>query len=98
MQTEAVKVITTQGMEVERFNEIANAQNNPKQEVEANDKEMEKVNVIGTKIQKIQTDFQQRVAGMIQKEGLTVQRYQEVYQAVQKDQKLQQQFGELIKG
>lgn len=98
MQGEAVEVIEKGGMDVERFNELANAQNNPNQEVEAKEEELEKVNVIGTKIQKIQMDFQERVSGMIEKEGLTVQRYQEVYQAIQQDQDLQQKFGELIKG
>lgn len=98
MQSEAVEVIEKEGMDIERFNELANAQNDPNQEIEADEQELEKVNVIGTKIQKIQTDFQERVAGMIQKEGLTIQRYQEVYQAIQQDQNLQQKFGALIKG
>jgi len=98
MQGEAVEVIEKEGMGVERFNELANAQNDPSQEVEAEEEELEKITVIGTKIQKIQTDFQERVAGMIEKQGLTIQRYQEVYQAIQQDQNLQQRFGELING
>lgn len=98
MQEEAVEAIETSGMDVERFNEIANAQNDPNKEIEANEKEVEQLVNINTKIEKIQTDFQGRVAGMIQKEGLTLERYQEVYSAIQQDEQLQQKFGQMING
>lgn len=96
MQEQAVETIEEEGMEVERFNEISNSQNNPNQESEADEAEMKKLDKINTKIEEIQTEFQNKVAGMIQKEGLTVQRYQEVYTAIQQDQELQQKFSELI--
>lgn len=98
MQQEAVKAIEVEGMEIERFNEITNAQNDPNQEVETNEKEVQQLTKINTKIQEIQTNFQGQVADMIQKEGLTVQRYQELYAAIQQDEQLQQKFGELING
>src|SRR5690554_3134615 len=69
MQAEAVEVIEAEGMDIERFNEISNAQNNPNQEVEPNETELNQLTKINTKIEEIQTDFQGRVAGMIQKEG-----------------------------
>lgn len=98
MQVQAAEAIQAEGMEVERFNELATAQNDPNQETEPNEKEVEILASINLKIQKIQTDFQGRVAEMVQKEGLTLQRYQELYTAVQNNQELQQKFGELISG
>lgn len=98
MQKKAVSAIEESGMEVERFNELANAQNDPQTEVEANAKEEEKLTAINARIQEIQADFQGKVSSMIQKEGLTVQRYQEVYAAIQQDQGLQKKFGEMING
>lgn len=53
---------------------------------------------INEKIQTIQMKFQKRVGTMIIDEGLTQQRYQEVYQAIQADADLQKKFGELVKG
>lgn len=97
-QGEAMGLIEKEGMEVDRFNELANAQNNPDQEIDADEKEMEKLAVIGTKIQEIQTDFQSRVMTMIEKGGLSMDRYQEVFLAVQQDPVLQQKLGALING
>lgn len=98
MQQEAVKAIEVEGMEIERFNEISQAQNDPSQEVETNEEEVAQLTKINSKIQEIQTSFQSQVVGMIQKKGLTVQRYQELYAAIQQDEELQQKFGELING
>ncbi|WP_165779292.1 DUF4168 domain-containing protein [Brumimicrobium salinarum] len=98
MQSEAVTIIESEGMDVDRFNEVANAQNNPSAEVEVKEGEKEKIQAISVKIQKLQQAFQGRVQEMIKKRGLTVQRYQEVYQAIQQDQELQQKLGKMIQG
>lgn len=96
MQNKAVQLIEEEGMQVERFNELANAQNNPNQSVEPKEGEVEKLKSISTEIQKVQLDFQEKVGEIIQREGLTMQRYQEVYQAIQQDQSLQQKLSTLI--
>jgi hypothetical protein len=98
MQKKAVEAIKAGGIEVERFNEIASAKQNPDKEVETNEKETEQLTNINTKIQEIQTKFQGQVAEMIKQNGLTIQRYQEIYNVIQQDQELQKRFGELING
>ncbi|RFC53495.1 DUF4168 domain-containing protein [Brumimicrobium aurantiacum] len=98
MQQNAAKIIQEEGMELERFNELAQANKNPNKEADATEKESKQLTKINTKIQKIQTEFQAKVAEMIQEEGLTVKRYQEVFAALQQDKSLQEKFGAMIQG
>jgi hypothetical protein len=96
MQEEAVEIIQTEGMELERFNEISKAKNDPNKDIQKSGKEEEQIASISVKIQEIQTEFQALITEKIQIEGLTIQRYQEVYAAVQQDQELQQKLGQMI--
>jgi len=98
VQQKVVKMIGNEGLDVKRYQELAQASKNPKKEVDASEEEQAKVNKINKKIQTIQMKFQKRVGTMIKDEGLTQQRYQEVYQAIQADADLQKKFGELVKG
>ncbi|WP_107040159.1 DUF4168 domain-containing protein [Brumimicrobium mesophilum] len=98
MQEKAVKTIEEEGMEIARFNEIAKAQNDPNKKADPKEEEVEKLAAINSKMSKIQSDFQAEITKLIQQEGLTLQRYQELYTAIQKDEELQQKFGTLISG
>lgn len=98
MQEKAVKTIEEEGMEIARFNEIAKAQNDPNKKADPKEEEVEKLAAINSKMSKIQSNFQAEITKLIQQEGLTLQRYQELYTAIQKDEELQQKFGELING
>lgn len=96
LQKEAVEVIQSEGMEIERFNEISQAQNDPNSAIETSQEEQAQLTKINTQMQEIQTEFQTTITELIQEEGLTVKRYQEVYAALQQDTELQKKLGELI--
>lgn len=98
MQQEAVKTIEDEGMDVQRFNEIAQSQNNAEVKTEVSKEENKQVEQIKVKLQEMQAKFQQEVAGMIEKKGLTVQRYQEINQAVRQDEELQGKLQKIIQG
>lgn len=98
MQQKAVKTIEDEGMEIQRFNEIASGENNPEAKTDASAKEKKQMEQIKTKLQEMQADFQKKIAGMIEKKGLTVQRYQEINQAVQQDKGLQEKLQGMMKG
>lgn len=98
IQQKMVGTIQEEGMEINRYNEINQASANPNAEVEASEEEMEVYDKVTKKVEKIQTDFQEEVKTLIEDEGMTLKRYQEVYAALQKDKALQEKFGELMNG
>lgn len=98
MQQEAVKTIQDEGMEIQRFNEIASGENDPETKSDATAEEKKQMEHIKTKLQEMQVKFQEKVAGMIEKKGLTVQRYQEINNAVQQDKVLQDKLQKLMQG
>lgn len=98
LQQGMVEMIQEEGMEVERFNEIHSASSSPEGEVEAGSEELAIHQKVVKKMEEKQNEFQERVTELIEKEGLTLEKYQEVFQELQADQKLQQKFSELMQG
>lgn len=98
IQQKMVGTIEEEGMDINRYNELNQASANPNAEVDATEEEMETYEKVTKKVQTIQTDFQQKVKKMIEDEGMTLQRYQEVYTALQSDEKLKEKFNELMAG
>lgn len=93
-----VKEIESKGMDVQRFNEIHNAQMNPQAETDATESELKKHAEIVEVLEEEQENFQNKISKIIEKEGLTVEKYQEVFAALQSDQALQQKFNEMMQG
>lgn len=98
VQQKMVGTIEEEGMDVNRYNEINQASANPNAEVDATDEEMEMYEEVTKKVENIQTTFQQKVKTLIEEEGMSLKRYQEVYAALQKDKSLQEKFGKLMNG
>ncbi|MEX2483095.1 MAG: DUF4168 domain-containing protein [Brumimicrobium sp.] len=98
IQQKMVGTIEEEGMDINRYNELNQASANPNAEVDASKEEMEKYEKVTKKVETIQTDFQQKVKKMIEDEGMTLQRYQEVYTALQSDEDLKEKFNELMTG
>jgi len=92
VQPKLVKTVQDKGLEVQRFNEIMNAHQNPNQQVDATDDEMEKFAAASQEIERIQSKAQQDMFKAITEEGLTVERYQEIIAAVRNDETLQQKL------
>ena len=91
-QQEMVAMIEESGLDVEKFQNIQKAQMDPNTEVEATEKELTAHKQVMAKIQEMQPKLQSEMEGLIKKQGLTMQRYQEVAAAIQTNQELQQQL------
>lgn len=96
LQHKMVSAIQKEGLEIQKFNEILNAQQDPNQEADATEEELEKFAVVHKAIEQIQSQGQQDIQKVIIDNNLTLNRYQEIMMAVQSDPALQQKLQELI--
>jgi hypothetical protein len=92
IQPEMVQIVEDEGIEVQRFNEIMNAQQDPNQEVDASEDELIKFASANREIEEIQTRAQREMMEKIAESGLSVDRYQEIMVAVRNDPALQQKL------
>src|SRR5690554_3119410 len=96
LQPEMVQAVEEEGIEVQRFNEIMNAQQDPNQEVDASEDELKKFAAANREIEDIQNRAQREMLGKIDEAGLTVERYQEIMNALRNDPKLQQKLQQIV--
>ena len=92
VQPEMVQAVEKEGIEVQRFNEIMNAQEDPNQEVDASEDELKKFASANREIEDIQMRAQREMMGKITETGLTVERYREIMTALRNDPELQQKL------
>lgn len=94
-QQEMVGEVNKEEMEVNRFNEIVQAQQDPTAEVAPpTEEEMEKVERIVKTFEEIQFEAQQKMQQKIENEGLSIERYQQLMNLVQSDNELMQKVQE----
>ncbi len=80
-------------LDVQRFNEIQQAQQNPGQEINATSKEeMKNYNASTRELEKIQGQAQQKIQEKITESGLTVSRYEEIAMILQNNLELQEKL------
>lgn len=89
-QQDMMKMIEDEGLDVQRFQTIQQASTDPAKEVDATKKEMAAHKKITNKIQAMQPELEKKMQGIIEDDGLTMDRYQAIAMAIQKDQTLQQ--------
>jgi len=97
IQPEMVQIVEEEGIEIQRFNEIMNAQQDPNKEVDASEDELQKFASANREIEDIQTRAQREMMGKITEAGLTVERYQEIMTALRNDPELQQKLQQNIR-
>lgn len=97
-QQKMVKTVEEEGLEVQRYNEIQQAQQDPNQEANATDEELKQYESATQGLEKIQEHTQQEMQEKIIEEGLTINRYQEIAAIVQSDPELQQELQEYLQG
>ena len=97
-QQAMVKAVEEKGLEVERYNEIQQAQQDLNQEAEATEKELKQYETATQELEKIQVQIQQQMQAKIVEEGLTVNRYQEIAAVIQNDPELHQKLQEYLQG
>jgi hypothetical protein len=93
-QEKMVGAVEKEGLDVQRFNEIQQAQQDPNQDADASEKEMETFDAAMRQLQVIQNQAQQEMQEKITEEGLTIERYQEIISMVQNDVNLQKRLEE----
>ncbi|MAC95391.1 MAG: hypothetical protein CMC96_07805 [Flavobacteriales bacterium] len=98
IQKDMIAKIEEEGMEVQRFSEIQQAQQNPNQEVEMTAEEEKAIENLMPKLQTIQQESQTVMQEKIKSAGLTMNRYQEIAQMIQQSPELQQKLQSMMQG
>ncbi len=91
-QEEMTKTVEENGFEVERFNSLYVAAQNPESKVDATDEEVAKLKVVISKIEEMQPVYQKQMESVLDKENMSQERYQQVSVALQNDTELQQRL------
>jgi hypothetical protein len=95
MQQQMVGELEKENMEVDRFNEIIQSQQDPESGAKpATEEEIIVIQKITQNFERIQMETQNKMIGKIEETGLTVERYQEIMAALQTDPELQSKVQE----
>lgn len=95
-QQEMVSVVEKEGLEVQRYNEMQQADMDPDREIDATGEEMEKYDQATEELGKIHARTQEKMQESITQEGLTVARYQEIATIISNDPEMQQKLREIL--
>jgi len=91
------KAIENAGLDLDTFNEIAAAQQNPNAKKPAADEaEMQKFQEVSGKLQEIQTEMQPKMVSAIEDSGMDINKYQEVMLAYQQSPELQAKVKQMM--
>ncbi len=91
-QQKMIKTVEQNGLTVDRFNELQQAVQNPEQEASASPEETEKMEKTRQELGAIQTESQQKMQEVIEEEGLSQERYQEISVAIQTNPEVEQRL------
>ncbi|MFW5721357.1 MAG: hypothetical protein ACOCWW_03135, partial [Bacteroidota bacterium] len=75
---EKVNTVENLGLSVERFNEIEQSQQDPNKETDATQEELQNFQEAIQLLEQIQAQDQEKMLELVEDEGLTVNRYQEI--------------------
>lgn len=97
VQQEMLNEIEKEGLTGERYTELRMAEENPAAaESEPSKEELDKKERVDVKLQKIEQQTQQEQVAIVEDSGLSLERYQEIAQAVQSDQDLMEKYQKMI--
>ena len=96
-QQDMVKALEAEGLSVERFNTINQAEQNPNKESDATDEELDKYKSAMESVEGIQAKTQEDLLAKIKASGLSIERYQQIATQLQSDENLQQRLSEIMK-
>ncbi len=97
IQTDMVSTIEKEGMEVPRFQELAQAQQGGKlQEVTQDPKELEKFNAAGQKIMKLQENLQGEIEKVIDDNKMSPEKFEAIFMAYNINPEVKQKVDKLI--
>jgi hypothetical protein len=95
-QQEMAGVVTNEGMEIQRFNEIHEATLNPEAEVTATEEEKKKHQKIISNLETIQAGVQVKLEKAVQEQGITPARYEQIAMVLQNDPELQERIKKIF--
>ncbi len=90
-----VDAVKNNGLEVQEFNKIAQAQQDPNADAEVSDEEVQKFESAAQEVQTLQQDMQQQVETAVKQAGLDMNRYNELSLAVNQDPELRQKVEQM---
>ncbi|WP_436834466.1 DUF4168 domain-containing protein [Parapedobacter sp. DT-150] len=97
-QDTMVKIVEEQGISVEKFNQIAQSQQQPDSTAQKNDpKDVESFQKAAAKITEMQQAIEGQMIKTVEEEGLDVDTYQQIAQAYQRSPKVKEQLDNMIK-
>jgi len=96
LQQKMAGAIQEKGMDIQKFNELFTAAQDPEKEADATEDEQKKFEAARQAIQKIQNEAQQDMQKIIEESGLIIPQYQKIMRAVQTQPELQQKLQEHI--
>jgi len=92
-QTEMINVVEQAGFDLVRFNELFEASQNPNLETTAaTPEETKKFESVLARMEAMQGVFQKQMEDAVAKKGITVERFEQVGNALENDTVLQQRF------
>lgn len=96
LQVEQIAAVEDGGMEVERFSQIASAmqQGMSTDDLDASTREMETFNELMQKIMELEDEANEKIIGVIEENDFELERFQQVFTALQTDPELQEKFME----
>ncbi|MCB7480781.1 DUF4168 domain-containing protein [Christiangramia sediminis] len=96
-QKEMMATVQNEDFELERFNEIHQAEMDPNKEVETSAEEDKKYKAVVSELEKMQPEFQKKMQAVITESDLSMERYQQLAMALRSDAELQQRLQEIMK-
>lgn len=97
-QQKMSQVVQEKGMDIQRFSEIHEAELNPQVEVEVSAEEKELHQDITSELESMQGTFQKKMEDAISKQGLSLERYEQIAMGLQTDTELQERLKNILQG
>lgn len=95
-EDEMIKAMREEGFTVERFNEIAAAQQTPEKQVKIEQEEIQSFNNVIQKVADISKSTENKMSASIEEEGLDVVTYQQIVLAYQNSAKVKHEVDALL--
>lgn len=95
-QQKMLAAVEDEGIDVQRFTEIMNAQQMPDSDADISKEEMDKYEKAQDAVDKIQDDVQAQMNEIIEDNGMSTDRYEEIMMVVQQDQALMQRVQQMM--
>lgn len=98
VQQKMINAVEEEGLEVQRYKEIMQAQQDPNQEANATNEELKQFETAIQEVGELQAKAEQEMEAKIIAEDLTINRYREILALIQNDPELQQRIQKYLQG